>query len=1707
MIASNIGKWATCPTLPGHVVEPNVKVPAAAPIHLLDPTDLPSDDLLHSDGATATIVPVRNARAPESWSAPRFFTNRSVTHRLQFSINLAVWSHVNGTVQRVFSAPIRTTSAEPAQVLDALFCTFPRLEGEASAKDVMVYIAVAWSDLSMTIADISGSDQFVVRLPWRPATVLAPLPGHGLILVPEDQRRSDASVLALTGHPLLPLAPIAAVLGPNVREPLHLRSGESILLVTDTLLVTATPAMATGQPGSLTIARLHAVEPAHALTDLLASEIELMAADAALTWSPGAAPTSPGSFFASSRVPAWSPVPAPPLSPSLTPSVARTGRLPHRRSRRPGARPSGSGLAGDGGNNSTTPTAVMGPPIPDATTTLSRQTTTLGSNSTSTSILRDGLVHGVLDPRASAATLAAVPAISRQMSPAPIQAIACETASGAACVALVFPGETVKIAQLAHQQPNQPPGAKGKGSILARQWVRRHVRSIVTIEMWGGRTHLLMLVRQPASQMPGAAAAAVAGPGVTTLHETPRWMLWSGLEHDIPVSIGQGGNEEMASVRSLAPGPFPHSVLARNRAHTACMLAKVMHSRWDVGGPESAPLQLLHVIAHILDPDSLVRLRTAPVITPIATALVQAVEGRTSLVAASVQAMWLLHEEWSLSPLRRTDAHGLSKILLHLCVQLGWTWHADFLLSRDPTLVKLSVAHLERLADATVEPHPPISSIFMWALAPAATTWPTLDDIARTLPHDVIPAPPTNHATSPLFPLTGVFVQLASHLRATAATSLDGILGSDIDHALAKLLHMWKTCPGEFSSMDPPLKVLVLAMIQIARSRLYESGSEVPDEVARFLNRRDLGGAGTAPTTRATDRALTNVDGSPGLVDASSIAIASDLLTLPSETALAYVREYVGGAEHWVEEETGRMTAMAVTRFAAGCVGGAALRFRTRSAATAGPPTIPAPTATVVHYVDQLGERTGEASMTLSWTVVGSNEVWAGFHRGVEAALASPVPAGFDVVAWLWESRLPIADRPWPAEYSGFVFGLGLQGHLRRATPELLRYLLFVTSSMGANEQWHHHPSEVMDAVVLLGLGASHIGTAEHNVYAVSGIYVPEAFDVPGSHIRQPLQVQMAAFIAIGMLHVGHSNPAVVRAMLRGIDVGHRDDPSAAGDPFFGDGVRVSAALGLAFAGLGRGAAMAEWCDADLWAALHARTDLDLAASAATAVPAWIALGWIYFDCQFALLAAVVYNRLADIPPIQAFFRAVAAHLTGWSAVDCDWAVREHARIPRTAPLVARMALITAIDYVLALKLAGTNHSAPLQILDRDYQFISDIAEGSGEWGKNPEWGAQSLALDWAHMLLLGKALITAGHGDLATVQRAAMLYHTCGPTVRYSHKIMTSAALGLALCGNGMSSVSSRTPVAALALFCATMPILPSATSDHVSASHPISHFWVLAARYNVLEARDVGTGDVVRVSAMIEPGIYQDSTTSDQKPRRIDLPCHLSLAIGRWNNGTGNGGGRIVVDQSPRYFPAAMPLSEIDNRSSHEWTQPSQHAGGQVVWLQRRCDAVPKKDDGDAARLPWDAHTEVRALMDQIVRRCCSPSTLTPALAGTARLLTTLGAPLLRAVGLDHALVQLAGVHDAAVLATSHTALSGDTEMGDAYHHIAVPDDPTLRVAHAQRLYLTDTCASSVLDLQARVEAAVLSPAFESDDPHECEQVAHLLIDMLLTMSVDTT
>ncbi|KAI0661437.1 hypothetical protein C8Q70DRAFT_1044010 [Cubamyces menziesii] len=480
---------------------------------------------------------------------------------------------------------------------------------------------------------------------------------------------------------------------------------------------------------------------------------------------------------------------------------------------------------------------------------------------------------------------------------------------------------------------------------------------------------------------------------------------------------------------------------------------------------------------------------------------------------------------------------------------------------------------------------------------------------------------------------------------------------------------------------------------------------------------------------------------------------------------------------------------------------------------------------------------------------------WGEFHNGVAAGLRISSQAQTIESSWIKFNR-PSELTP---EHAGFLYALGLTGHLR----EMLTWHTF----------GYLTPKHDMTSIgVLLGLAAANIGSSNKHVTKLIAVHTPALLPTPDVDLNVPLIAQSAGLMGIGLLYLGTKHRRMAEVCLNQISRRDLYQPDISNE--YREAYTLSAALACGMVLLGKGTST----PADLVVQNRLRLlihgeprlvengkprrptfDVNITSPAAS-----VALGLMYLrterqDVADILAIPTTLEGLNSIQPNFLTIRAMARAMIMWDKIAPTkaWLM---AQLPRAvveamdsrfrgkkvddAYELAYYNILAGSCFAIGLKYAGSAREEAYWLLLQYWDMFSQVAFTTGvAYDHRIKRAALREGLN---VISLAMGMVMTGTGEVNCLRRFRYAYGVHNPQVRYGCFTATSMSIGLLFLGGGRYTLGTSNASIAC-MVAAFYPRFPQTPADNKAYLQAYRHLWVLAVEPRCLVARDVDSREIV--------------------------------------------------------------------------------------------------------------------------------------------------------------------------------------------------------------------------------------------------------------------
>ncbi|KAI5990454.1 hypothetical protein EDD15DRAFT_2452542 [Pisolithus albus] len=563
---------------------------------------------------------------------------------------------------------------------------------------------------------------------------------------------------------------------------------------------------------------------------------------------------------------------------------------------------------------------------------------------------------------------------------------------------------------------------------------------------------------------------------------------------------------------------------------------------------------------------------------------------------------------------------------------------------------------------------------------------------------------------------------------------------------------------------------------------------------------------------------------------------------------------------------------------------------------------------------------------------------WGEFHNGVAAGLRiSPGARGVES-SWIAFNK-PSELTP---QHAGFLFGLGLTGHLK----EMLTWHTF-----GYLTPKHDFTS----IGVLLGLSAANVGSGNKHVTKLLAVHTPALLPTPTIDLNVSLMTQAAGLAGVGILYLGTKNRRMAEVCLHQISRKDLVQPDLSNEHREAYTYAAAIALGMIMLAQGSSTPADTACLHRLRVLVHGEVkslagtgsrptfDTNITSPAAT-----MALGLMYLktgrkDVADILEIPSTIMELNRIQPSFLLMRTIARSLILWDAIGSteQWvltqvpgpimeAMKEHMVTKKVADDAIQLAyynILAGCCFVVGLKYAGTARHEAYMMLSHFFDNFSRFVAANGAAFDHKI--KRSAVREGLNLISIALCMVMAGTGEISCLRRLRYAYGMYHQAFRYGVHVATHLSLGLLFLGAGRFTLGTSNAAIAC-LVTAFFPRFHHVSSDNKSYLQALRHLWVLAVEPRCLIARDVNTCEAAYLPVKI--------TTREGNEKGITQMISPTLIpdFGKLLS--------VRVD-TPRYWPFFVDLE-------HSPEQKKNLLANQTLYVKRRTAFLSYTEDPKGSR-----------------------------------------------------------------------------------------------------------------------------------------------------------
>lgn len=528
---------------------------------------------------------------------------------------------------------------------------------------------------------------------------------------------------------------------------------------------------------------------------------------------------------------------------------------------------------------------------------------------------------------------------------------------------------------------------------------------------------------------------------------------------------------------------------------------------------------------------------------------------------------------------------------------------------------------------------------------------------------------------------------------------------------------------------------------------------------------------------------------------------------------------------------------------------------------------------------------------------------WPFFHNGVAAGLTICASTANNIIDSTWinynrpRSNIPhgadMRDRDLTAaninnEHAGFLFALGLNGHLEKL-------------SLMALHDYLCQNNDLTKLAILLGMSAAKRGSRDNNIIKVLSIHVDALLPPNSTELDVPAPVHAASIIGVGLLYQSSGDSHISKVLLE--EIGRLPGPEA-NSHIDRESYSLSAGLAFGLVNLCKGGS----------STISSSDQLRIYMLGGKRKPLTLAQRERYFkqDCHRGeeeyinthitspggtLGLGLMYHRsgnqsvanwmrapdtqtlLEYVRPDFLILRMLSYGLIMWNEIEPsdDWINAQIPKIvsanafqrnisPTATRLVATTITSSTTDYELisqaycniiagccmsiAMRFAGTADKDAYKTIFKHTRILIRVSNNQ----TLAEQAGRPCIEACLNVLVTSLAVVMAGTGDLSVMRVCrylrSRLVQSC---VFYGSYMALHIALGILFLGACRYSLSTS-PEAIGALVCALYPIYPNHTADNRYHLQALRHLYVLAAEPRLLIPRDIQTNRSVYVNVTVK-------------------------------------------------------------------------------------------------------------------------------------------------------------------------------------------------------------------------------------------------------------
>ncbi|KAJ3316082.1 Anaphase-promoting complex subunit 1 [Boothiomyces sp. JEL0838] len=548
---------------------------------------------------------------------------------------------------------------------------------------------------------------------------------------------------------------------------------------------------------------------------------------------------------------------------------------------------------------------------------------------------------------------------------------------------------------------------------------------------------------------------------------------------------------------------------------------------------------------------------------------------------------------------------------------------------------------------------------------------------------------------------------------------------------------------------------------------------------------------------------------------------------------------------------------------------------------------------------------------------------WPEFHIGVASALQISKECQDIDSSWIVFNQKKSATGPViDSSHAGFLFGLGLLGHLRKL------------ESADSLRNYFMPQYELITLSHLLGLACSFIGTMNEKVSHMLEVHLPSMLPNHSIELQTGHMLKTGAMVAYGILHLAKPSQYKYDKILS--EINSISFKESAVENAGNDLYVIGCGFALGFVGLGKGKQGSKQVLSSLISQLKTPSNSNFAISAL------IALGLICLKSNNSYIAKQMQipnsEHLLDFKePECLLVHAICRNLVMWDEVEPSeiWIASQipqfiSDRIEKEQVINyksehifhAYYSIYAGLLFVIGLKYAGSSNRNAFNLIKAFVTRLTLLDKNNfkGIPGKL----FKVIIRMCMNTVVSALGMVMAGTGNFDAFDLLTKVQRQFGSEVTFGAHMALHLSLGLLFLGQGTITLGNSN-LAVASLFCSLFPIYPSSATDNRYHLQALRHLWVFAIERRCIIPRDIESGSPVCVP--IEITLQSGKSIKTFAPTIIPGSDKISS----------------ITILGPRYKGVRLSKETIDK-------QPTRL--GFVVSVKRKVQYLPYMDDIDGQK-----------------------------------------------------------------------------------------------------------------------------------------------------------